>query len=63
MMEAVNQVMQAKQVALALQIQTAVASKVLDSQEATGDAVNKMLEAAMRLSKAAGSGQQFDAVG
>ena len=63
MNDAVNSVMQARQVALDTQIQMAVARKVLDTQEATGEAVVAMLDAAASMSREMGLGERFDAVG
>ena len=62
-MDAVNSVMQAKQVALDTQIQMAVARKALDTQEATGEAVVALLDAAASISREMGLGERFDAVG
>ena len=63
MNDAVNSVMQARQVALDTQIQMAVARKALDAQEATGEALVGLLDAAVTLGREAGLGERFDAVG
>lgn len=63
MNDAVNSVMQAKQVALDTQIQMAVARKALDTQEATGKAVVALLDAAVGISREMGLGERFDATG
>jgi hypothetical protein len=63
MSEAVGSVMQAEQVALATQVQMAVARKVLDSQASQGEAVVQLLKAAAQISRAAGLGERFDAIG
>ncbi len=63
MMDAVSDVMQARQVALATQIQTEVAKKSLEAASLQGQAVAEMLQAAVGASKAEGCGTCFDAVG
>ena len=63
MNDAVNSVTQAKQVALDTQIQMAVARKALDTQEATGEAVVALLDAAVSIGREAGLGGRFDATG
>jgi hypothetical protein len=63
MMDAVNSVMQARQVALDTQIQMAVARKALDTQEAIGEAVVALLDAAASIGREMGLGERFDAVG
>ncbi len=63
MNDAVNSVMQAKQVALDTQIQMAVAKKALDTQEATGEAVVALLDAAVNIGREVGLGERFDATG
>ncbi len=63
MNDAVSSVTQAKQVALDMQIQMAVARKALDTQEATGEAVVALLDAAVSIGREAGLGARFDATG
>ncbi len=63
MNDAVSSVTQAKQVALDMQIQMAVARKALDTQEATGEAVVALLDAAVNIGREAGLGARFDATG
>jgi len=63
MNDAVNSVMQAKQVALDTQIQMAVARKALDTQEATGEALVGLLDAAVTMGREMGLGERFDSVG
>lgn len=52
----VQQVLQARQEATNQQVGTAVAKKQLDSQQATGDAINAMLEKAVSVQKQIASG-------
>ncbi len=61
MNDAVNSVMQARQVALDTQIQMAVARKALDTQEATGKAMVALLDAAASIGRQMGPGERFDA--
>ena len=61
-MDAANSVTNARQVALDWKIQTAIMKKVLDTQVLHGQAVNTLLQTSVRLSKALGSGQRFDAL-
>lgn len=61
--EAISSVLQARQGALATQIQTSVVKKSLDATQVQGDAVNQMLQAAAQLSKALGKGEGLDCVG
>ena len=63
MNDAVNSVTQAKQVALDTQIQMAVARKALDTQEANGEAMVALLDAAVSIGREMGLGERFDAVG
>ena len=63
MNDAVNSVMQARQVALDTQIQMAVARRALDTQEATGQALVALIDAAAGIGREVGLGEQFDAVG
>lgn len=60
---AITAVMRAKDIALSMQVQTAVADKALDSMEMQGKAMNQLLEAAATLSKDLSLGGKFDAVG
>lgn len=61
--EAAASVLQARQVALATQIQTSVAKKALDMAKVQGDAVNQMLQSAAQIGKAPGKGESLDCVG
>jgi len=63
MNDAVNSVMQARQVSLDTQIQMAVARKAMDTQEATGEAVVALLDAAVSIGREMGLGERFDATG
>ena len=60
---AVAQVMDARPASIDSQIQTSVYSKQLQAQKQAGAAVVKLLASAAQLSKEAGKGQSFDAVG
>ena len=61
--DAVNSVLGAQKSAVDTQIQFALAKKQLDNIEQQGAAVNQLLQSAVQLSKAAGRGDGFDAVG
>ncbi len=60
---AITALMRAKDIALSTQIQTAVAVKALDNMELQGEAMNRLLEDAAKLSKDPSLGGKFDAVG
>ncbi|TWT32532.1 hypothetical protein KOR34_42950 [Posidoniimonas corsicana] len=60
---AINSVLAAKQAESYGRVAFAVARKSLDAQQAAGDAAVQLIEAAGQLGKAAGKGQQLDAVG
>lgn len=53
----------AQQSAVQTQISVAVAGKQLDAMKATGDAMGKLLDSALRLSKSATTGHSLDLVG
>jgi hypothetical protein len=59
--EGVSSALQAKQTALASQVQAGCMRKVLDSMELQGQAVNQLLQDAAQRSKDPGMGQKFDA--
>ena len=62
-LDAINSVLSAQKSATDSQIQFALAKKQLDAIQSQGEAVNQLLQSAAQLSKAAGRGDGFDAVG
>jgi hypothetical protein len=60
---AISGVIAAKQAAVHNQVDYAVAGKQLDAAAQQGEAAVALLDAAAKLSKAAGLGNQFDAQG
>lgn len=57
----IGSVTDAQASALREQIQMAVARKQLDASKAQGGAIVELLQAAVRIGKATGKGDQFDA--
>lgn len=62
-MDAIDNVVQARQQSLDTQIQFAVARKALDMTKVQGDALVQLIEAAAGVGKAVGAGENFDALG
>jgi hypothetical protein len=60
---AIQSVLAAREEALSSQIGFAVAAKSLDAARQQAEAVQGLLDQAVQLSKAAGSGENFDAQG
>lgn len=58
---AISGLLAAKDSAVKTQIGFAVAAKQLDASRQEGEAVNQLLQAAARMSKAIGKGDGFDA--